>query len=262
MFGTSKGAFTGSINKAGLFERTSQGTIFLDEVNSMPVGLQSKILRIVQDGKVRRVGALKEIKFDVKIISSVNQDPHIAISKGSLRSDLFYRLGVVFIHIVPLRKRLGDLELLVHHFLDKHNRLLCKKVPGVEKEVMDKFRQYHWPGNVRELEHVIEGAMNIIGDKDWIRISSLPPHFSNWFSTNMPSVTQPSPEIPSGLESPEHAGERGLILNKREHEKKIVTQALAQNQGNITRAAARLGISRQLLYYKMKKFQLTREEFQ
>lgn len=262
LFGTSKGAFTGSINKAGLFERTSQGTIFLDEVNSMPVGLQSKILRIVQDGKVRRVGALKEIKFDVKIISSVNQDPHIAISKGSLRSDLFYRLGVVFIHIVPLRKRLGDLELLVHHFLDKHNRLLSKKVPGVEKEVMDKFRQYHWPGNVRELEHVIEGAMNIIGDKDWIRISSLPPHFSNWFSTNMPSVTQPSPEIPSGLESPEHAGETGLILNKREHEKKIVTQALAQNQGNITRAAARLRISRQLLYYKMKKFQLTREEFQ
>ena len=268
LFGTSKGAFTGSINKAGLFERTSQGTIFLDEINSMPVGLQSKILRIVQDGKVRRVGALKEIKFDVKIISSVNQDPHLSISDGSLRSDLFYRLGVVFIHIVPLRKRLGDLEMLVRHFIDKHNHLLYKEVAGVETEVMEMFRQYPWPGNVRELEHVIEGAMNVIGDHDKIGPSHLQSHFTNWFSSSKP--TGPGAAAPAGHHSaslfhappPEDPPESGLIPDKREHEKNIVTQALMRHRGNITRAAAQLGISRQLLYYKMKKFELTRDAFQ
>ncbi|WP_022666860.1 sigma-54 interaction domain-containing protein [Desulfospira joergensenii] len=262
LFGTSKGAFTGSINKAGLFERTSQGTIFLDEINSMPVGLQSKILRIVQEGKVRRVGALKEIKFDVKIISSVNQDPHTSITDGSLRSDLFYRLGVVFIHIVPLRKRLGDLELLVRHFITKHNKLLYKQVAGVEKEVMEMFRQYHWPGNVRELEHVIEGAMNIIGNKDRIGTANLQPHFSNWFSSRRSPGPRPSPGIAINPATPEDAGDGGLILNKQEHEKKMIAQALGQHRGNITRAADKLGISRQLLYYKMKKFQFTRENFQ
>jgi arginine utilization regulatory protein len=163
LFGTSKGAFTGAVDKAGLFERTSNGTIFLDEINSMPTGLQSKILRSIQESLVRRVGALKEIKINLKIISSVNKDPHIAIAEHTLRSDLFYRLGVVFIHIVPLRQRMEDLELLIHHFIEKHNSRLYKNVVKISEEVMELLKLHSWPGNVRELEHVIEGAMNSVG---------------------------------------------------------------------------------------------------
>lgn len=260
LFGTSKGAFTGSINKAGLFERSSKGTIFLDEINSMPVGLQSKILRIIQERKVRRVGDLKEIKFDLKIISSVNQEPHQAIADKSLRSDLFYRLGVVFIHIPPLRSRLRDLPLLVRHFIAKHNRLLNKQVMGIEEDVMDLFRQYPWPGNVRELEHVLEGAMNMMETHDRIGLHFLQPHFSNLL-VKQSQGTLPSKELPG---SRVHPGSMavGLIPHKREHERKIVCQVLAQFQGNVSQSAKKLGISRQLLYYKMKKFNLDRKGFQ
>ncbi|MCF8093085.1 MAG: sigma 54-interacting transcriptional regulator [Desulfotignum sp.] len=263
LFGTSKGAFTGSINKAGLFERTSQGTIFLDEINSMPVGLQSKILRIVQEGKVRRVGALKEIKFDLKIISSVNQDPHVSIADGSLRSDLFYRLGVVFIHIVPLRSRMTDLPLLVAHFIDKHNKALGRQVRGVDNQVMELFYQYHWPGNVRELEHVIEGAMNIMGQDDQIRITYLQSHFTNGCGiTRSSSRKALRRHVPAAQGMKSHGTDSSdLMFNKKEHEKKMVWQALMQYRGNITRSAKKLGISRQLLYYKMRKFNLTRDQF-
>jgi arginine utilization regulatory protein len=264
LFGTSKGAFTGSINKAGLFERTSQGTIFLDEINSMPVGLQSKILRIVQERKVRRVGALKEIKFDLKIISSVNQDPHISITGGSLRADLFYRLGVVFIHIVPLRERLTDLPLLVAHFIAKHNKVLGRQVRTIDNQVMDMFGQYQWPGNVRELEHVIEGAMNIMGQDDVIRIQHLQSHFTNGCGTisSNHSKTARRQTFQTQVFQTDETENKDLLSNKNEHEKKMVWQALMQYRGNVTKSARKLGISRQLLYYKMKKYHLTRDEFQ
>ncbi|MDZ7665603.1 MAG: sigma 54-interacting transcriptional regulator [Desulfotignum sp.] len=237
LFGTSKGAFTGSINKAGLFERTSQGTIFLDEINSMPVGLQSKILRIVQEGKVRRVGALKEIKFDLKIISSVNQDPHISITSGSLRADLFYRLGVVFIHIVPLRDRPTDLPLLVAHFIAKHNKALGRQVRAIDNQVMDMFGQYQWPGNVRELEHVIEGAMNIMGQDDMIRIEHLQPHFTNGCGiiSSQPLKTVRRRTSQPQIFQTDETENADLLSNKNEHEKKMVWQALMQYRGNVTK---------------------------
>lgn len=254
LFGTSKGAFTGAVNKAGLFERTSKGTIFLDEINSMPVGLQSKILRSIQESKVRRVGALKEIEIDLKIISSVNKDPHIAIADQTLRSDLFYRLGVVFIHIVPLRERMEDLGLLVNHFIKKHNVMLRKNVKRVSKEVMELFKIYNWPGNVRELEHVIEGAMNIVGTDEVIRIKYLQTHFSNW-------PVKAKPARPKKRHDDTFSKDRNinLIKKKSEHEENIVRKALLENNGNITKTARSLGISRQLLYYKIKKYNISRE---
>jgi len=254
LFGTSKGAFTGAVNKAGLFERTNKGTIFLDEVNSMPVGLQSKILRSIQDSKVRRVGALKEIETDLKIISSVNNDPHISISDGTLRSDLFYRLGVVFIHIIPLRERLDDLELLADHFIEKHNTLMGKKVEKVSREVMENFKSYHWPGNVRELEHVIEGAMNIVGAKKTIRTKSLQSHFSNWSIKSRPLPSTQSHDRKSAAGS-----SINLIKKKSDHEENIIKNTLFENKNNITKTAKFLGISRQLLYYKIKKFNIIRD---
>jgi len=255
LFGTSKGAFTGSVNKAGLFERTSGGTIFLDEINSMPVGLQSKILRSIQESRVRRVGALKEIKTDLKIISSVNNDPQISISDGTLRSDLFYRLGVVFIHIVPLRERMEDLELLINHFIEKHNILLGKKVKRISKEVMELLKIYNWPGNVRELEHVIEGAMNVVGTDEIIRIKHLQTHFSNW-------SVKPKSEKSARRHREIFSDDRhtNLIKTKSDHEENIIRTAFLGNKGNVTKTAKSLGISRQLLYYKIKKFNIHRED--
>ena len=253
LFGTSKGAFTGAVNKAGLFERTNKGTIFLDEINSMPVGLQSKILRSIQESKVRRVGDLREVEIDLKIISSVNRDPHVAIADGTLRSDLFYRLGVVFIHIVPLRERLGDLELLVDHFIEKHNAILYKNVKRVSDEAMELFKVYNWPGNVRELEHVIEGAMNIVGADEVIRVKYLQAHFLNWF-------VKVKPEKPKRRRDDVLSERRNTNLAKKrsEHEKNLIEKAFYENRGNITRTAKALGISRQLLYYKIKKFDISR----
>jgi arginine utilization regulatory protein len=253
LFGTSKGAFTGSVNKAGLFERTNRGTIFLDEVNSMPIGLQSKILRSVQEKRIRRVGALAEIEIDLKIISSVNKDPHVAITDGTLRSDLFYRLGVVFIHIVPLRERMGDLDMLVEHFVAKHNALLGKNVQRISSEVMELFKVYNWPGNVRELEHVIEAAMNVVGTDTEIQPRHLQSHFSNWSVRARP---EGRPARGAALPAP-HAG--GLHKTKAVHEKTIIADTLTANRGNITRTAKVLGISRQLLYYKLKKFKISRD---
>ncbi len=253
LFGTSRGAFTGSVDKAGLFERTSKGTIFLDEVNSMPVGLQSKILRSIQESKIRRVGALREIETDLKIISSVNKDPHVSISEGTLRSDLFYRLGVVFIHIIPLRERMDDLNLLVDHFIEKHNTLLGKNIEKVSGEVMALFKSYNWPGNVRELEHVIEGAMNIVGTNKTISIKYLKTSFSNW--SIRPGSVKPARH--SSDKSPKNRS--NLIKEKSDHEENIIKNTLFENRGNITRTAGALGISRQLLYYKIKKFNIIRD---
>ncbi len=255
LFGTSKGAFTGSMEKAGLFERTNKGTIFLDEINSMPIGLQSKILRSIQENKIRRVGALREIETDLKIISSVNRDPNISIADGTLRSDLFYRLGVVFIRIIPLRERMGDLELLVNHFIKKHNILLGKKIKTISSEVLALFKAYDWPGNIRELEHVIEGAMNIIGSNKTIQLKNLQTHFSNIHVNQAPGpallkrkYNKLSSDTPTNL-----------IKEKSVHEEGIIKNCLHENRGNITKTASALGISRQLLYYKIKKFNISRD---
>jgi len=254
LFGTSKGAFTGAVDKAGLFERTSSGTIFLDEINSMPVGLQSKILRSIQESRVRRVGASKEIEINLKIISSVNKDPHVSIADQTLRSDLFYRLGVVFIHIVPLRKRMGDMGLLIDHFIEKHNSRLYKNVVKISEEVMERLTHHSWPGNVRELEHVIEGAMNSVGTDEVIRVNHLQTHFSNWSVKD--SLVKPLRRADDLLSN---GGTISLTRKKSEHEKSIINASLSENKGNITRTARSLGISRQLLYYKIKKFNISRD---
>jgi arginine utilization regulatory protein len=200
------------------------------------------------------VGALKEIKIDLKIISSVNKDPHVAIMDGTLRSDLFYRLGVVFIHIVPLRERMGDLGLLVNHFVDKHNAVLRKNVKRISNEVMGLLKVYHWPGNVRELEHVIEGAMNIVGTDEVIHSRHLQTHFSNG-SVN----AWPERASRKGADGLSENRQTDLIKEKSEHEENIVKTALFENRGNITKTAKALGISRQLLYYKIKKFNISRD---
>ena len=277
LFGTTDGAFTGARNKAGLFETASGGTIFLDEIDSMPIGLQSKILRVIQERRVRRLGSLRETRIDLKIISSVNVDPQVAIAENALRPDLFYRLGVVFIPIPPLRERKEDIELLARHFLLKHSRALNRDVGDISTDVLEMFKDYEWPGNVRELEHVIEGAINLVVSSRTIERRHLQSQLITWHRLrSRPKFdgvpkSDPSadgaPGKPRADRSQEPAGDivqrsteggAGLKALQNQQEKQVLADALAACQGNVTRAARRIGISRQLFNYKMKKHGIVR----
>lgn len=277
LFGTCRGAFTGALDKAGLFEVANGGTLFLDEVDSMPIGLQAKLLRVLQERKVRRVGSLEETDVDLKIISSVNTEPHRAIKEGILRIDLFYRLGVVFISIPPLRERDGDLMELCSHFLQSYNKMLGKYVAGISPEVADLFQKYSWPGNVRELQHVIEGAMNLVLGEEIIDINQLPEHFLQQVSSASETrrddrQLEVGPALAAHRRLAETPGKilaapagtgavRPFTQIQEDHEKEAIREALNEANGNVTRAAENLGFSRQLLHYKMKKHRLQRHAF-
>lgn len=278
LFGTARGAFTGALDKAGLFEQANGGTLFLDEIDSMPVGLQAKLLRVLQEKKVRRIGSLDEAPIDLKIISSVNTSPHRSIEKGVLRNDLYYRLGVVFISLPPLRERRGDIAALTRHFVEKSNGKLGKNVKAVSSRILDFFMDYHWPGNVRELEHVIEGGMNMVDREDLLTVSHLSTHFAanpafrdfenqtndaaaNFFldpGGRRGSAGQVRITLPAS--SPAPPG-RSLVEARDGQERQMVEEALKAFRGNVTRAACSLGISRQLMNYKIKKYSLNRKDY-
>lgn len=239
LFGTVKGSFTGAIDRPGLIEQADGGTLLLDEINSMDIDLQAKLLRVLQEHKVRRVGGLKEIKVDVRIIATTNTQPKVAVSQGSIRQDLYYRLAVVIINLPPLSQRREDIPLLCRHFVDKYNRKFDMAIQGVTPECMEVFHAHLWPGNVRELEHVIEGAMNIIGeDEYYIDVHHLPPNMVPQHPTERNLTELDNCTLPEAID----LVERGMIK-----------RAMAQTAGNITRAARLLGITRQSLQYKLSK---------
>ena len=161
LFGTEKGGFTGAENKKGLFEEANHGTILLDEVNSLEPYLQSKLLRVLQDGYIRPIGSTKSIYIDVRIIATLNEEPEKLIESGKLRKDFYYRLGVLRINIPPLRERKDDIILFVEKLIEKYNKILCKNISGIDQDMIRKLKEYNWPGNIRELTNVIEAAMNM-----------------------------------------------------------------------------------------------------
>ena len=265
LFGTTQGAFTGAQSKPGLFEKANGGTLFLDEVDSMGTALQAKILRVIQEKKVRRLGSLEEIEIDIKIISSINSPPEESIKAQQLREDLFYRLGVVFITIPPLREHMDDIDRLVRHFIHKHSHSINKKVEGISDTVMEKFHNYHWPGNIRELEHVIESAINMIEDNQTIDMQHLKSCFIN---LEKPEEKKDSLQL-KGNNPEAHVNQHpdimfmekenlSLLEEKKLREKRFIEQALKTNEGNISMTARTMGISRQLLYYKLKKYDIRR----
>ena len=283
LFGTSKGAFTGAVDKQGIFEKADGGTLFLDEINSMTVGLQAKLLRFLQERRVRRVGSLEEVEIDLKVISSVNQNPHLSIANGHLRADLFYRLAVIFIQIPPLRERLDDLQVLIAHFLQKCNTLMEKKINALSGEVITLFERYAWPGNVRELEHVIEGAMNLVKTRGTIMKHHLSAHLNlcsnedsnemgeKYLSHTAPDILQPnmngrinyyfSPPS-TALKKDKAFGQEGTLFEKRdENEISLIKDALEKTSGRPSAAARLLGISPQLMNYKMKKYQINHKKY-
>ncbi|NEY71448.1 PAS domain S-box protein [Bacillus mesophilus] len=254
LFGTKKGAFTGSIERPGLFEQAQGGTILLDEINSLNPALQAKLLRAIQEKTIRRVGDIKDKKIDVRIIATINEDPIDAISEGKLRKDLYYRLGVVTIFVPPLRERKEDIPLLVHTFINKYNELFDMKVKGLSEEVLHLFNEYDWPGNVRELEHIIEGAMNLVDDEETIIFNHLPVTFRKKPQFKESSLSGRGDQEQIDFKKAENA--LSLEEYMEEAEKKYLEKALEKYDSNISKAAKAIGMSRQSLQYRLRKYDL------
>lgn len=242
LFGTVKGSFTGAEDHPGLFEIANGGTLFLDEINSMDLSMQAKLLRAIEEKKIRRVGGSKPINIDVKIISALNQDPIECVNNNLLRQDLFYRLNVVQFYLPPLRERRKDIELLTNHFIFKYNLKMNKQIHGIDNDVRKLFSEYYWPGNIRELQNVIEGAFNTAGFK-LIRMENMPQYLIKSYEKQQDSLI--SEKLP----------EDGIELKEvmAEYEKRILKMALGEAE-TIAEAARKLNISKQDLNYKMKKY--------
>jgi DNA-binding NtrC family response regulator len=246
LMGYEKGAFTGARErKRGLFEVADGGTVFLDEIGDMGVGLQAKLLRFLEEKAFRRVGGTKDLRVDVRIVAATNRDLDQAVRDGAFREDLYYRLMVIPVEIPPLRERLEDIPLLVMHFIERFNAEFRKKTRGITSDALDCCEQYGWPGNVRELRNVVERAM-ILENKEFLGLEDLPQ------AIRAPSENVDGGEPAGGV----GAAERDLLdggFGLREMEEQMVRQALEKTAGNQSRAAELLGISRDSLRYKMRK---------
>lgn len=243
LFGTSKGAFTGAIEKPGLFEEAQDGTLFLDEINSMDMHLQTKLLRALQTKTVMRVGSNKSIPVNARIISAINMDPNEALEKGLLRSDIYYRLSVVSLVIPSLRERTDCLLALTNQFIKQNNKIMGKDIHGLSKEITSMFLKYNWPGNVRELEHAVEHGMNLAEDQETsLQLHHLPPYLKNKFSDQKSFSKDVSV--------------KNLKQTLLKYEKEIIASRLDTNQGNISQTAKELNVSRQYLQYRIKRLKI------
>jgi arginine utilization regulatory protein len=241
LFGTTKGSFTGAVDRAGVFELADGGTLFLDEINSMPVDLQAKLLRVVQEGVVQRIGSTNSRKVDVRIISALNETPDQCLSKGLLRQDLFFRLNVVYIELPPLRERNKDISFLSGHFIKGLNAAFKKNIVGLTQEAEQLLNDHTWPGNIRELKHAIEHCMNFADNNLQIGVDLLPKHIKGPWSKN------------TDKQVPHHRSIPPLREALGEYEQQIIQMALKHTSGNIQQAAKILQVPRQTLQYKIRK---------
>ncbi len=245
LFGTAKGSFTGAVDSPGIFEIADGGTLFLDEVNSMPKNLQPKLLRVLEDGLVRRLGDKAERKVNVRIISASNKKPNECVQDGEMRQDIYFRLSVINLNIPPLRDRKEDIGLLMNYFIHRQNELLKKNVSKVSKEIYDFFNHYSWPGNVRELEHLIEYGMNIIDKNEHtMEMEHIESRISDIIEFNEKNVKK------IGLEIQPLSKLIPIV------EKELIEKALRQTKGNVSAAARLLEIPRQTLRRKADKYRI------
>ncbi len=248
LFGTAKGAFTGAAEQAGLLETANHGTLFLDEMNSMSLAMQSKLLRVLEEKKVQRIGSTREIPIDVRVISSCNEDPFQLMEQGKIRRDLFYRLASVIIEIPPLRKRMGDLDELVNAFLQKHQENASQPIHTITPRFWKMLRNHDWPGNVRELFHILNYAVSM-AQNGVLDTDELPSYFLRHQGQRPKSFVSPVPE---------KAADYGLGLSGlvQEYEKKVLEEAYQHCGCNATKTAELLKISRQNFQYYARKYQL------
>lgn len=259
LFGTAKGIYTGAVEREGLLLQADGGTVFLDEINSMPLGSQAKLLRVLEERKVRKLGASKSKEINVRIISSSNELPKIAVERGAMREDLFYRLSVVYLRIPSLSERKEDIPLLVEYFISEYNRRFQKNVLGVAANVMSFFMDYPWSGNVRQLKHSIESAMNFTESGQWIGFSSLPPYLFDALMEEPPRsevAEAEEAELTAAAPLLLDAKEKTLMEAIKDEEKEEVIAALKEAKGNMAKAARILGINRQAMVYRVKKYGL------
>ena len=242
LFGHAKGAFTDAIRtKKGLFEEADGGTLFLDEIGELPGPLQVKLLRVLQDGEIRRVGEGKPIQIDVRIVAATVKDLQKEVNEGRFREDLFYRLNVLPLHIPPLRERKEDIPLLIHHFIAKYNQTMNKNVTSVDHKALGMLMSYKWFGNVRELENTIERAI-VLSEKNNIESENLPGEISD-FKEELKVETLPDEEYSIKKAS------KSLEIN-------LIKKALKKTKGNHTHAARLLEISHRALLYKIKEYEI------
>jgi DNA-binding NtrC family response regulator len=236
IFGHEAGAFTGARElRRGCFEEAHGGTLLLDEIGEMPIALQPKILRVLEDGMVRRVGGSESIATDVRVIASTNRDPWTAVREGKLREDLFHRLNVFTIDLPPLRRRLEDLPLLAQHWLDHFRQKHGEGPGGFRDETLAIMREYGWPGNVRELRNVVERAV-VLGSGDWVEPAHLPPY-----------VREPGLERPERIVVPPGA-------SLEEAERLLILGTLGQTGNNKAEAARRLGVDVKTIRNKLRRY--------
>ncbi len=271
MFGVAKGAFTGALERPGFFEEAAGGTIFLDEIDSMPLSLQPKVLRVLQEGEVRRLGSRREIPVDVKVVSAMAQDPLVMVEQGRFRADLFFRLGAILVPVPPLRERPGDLPLLMNHFIFKHAPALGKKIQRASADFVELLRKSRWPGNVRELEHVVTGAITLAAPRrQTLGVDLLPEYFKNLIFKDLGAAAEAVPRPAAPAETPEPvraapspspsppAGSRPEAIDE---EARLIAERLKEAYGNVALAARLMGLSPQLLHYKIKKYGLNPRVF-
>jgi len=238
LFGHVRGAFTDAhADRRGLFEEAHGGTLFLDEIGELPLALQVKLLRALQDGEIRRVGASKPTAVDVRVVAATARDLQAEVIAGRFREDLFYRLNVVQVRLPPLRERLADIEPLVSHFIAKTNKRLGTGIKGVDQRAMKALMTWSWPGNVRELENVVERA-TVLAEGELITWENLP---------DLVATSRPEPVV-------RDAADLSIKKAVRELEENYIRQALLKTSGNRTRAAQILEISHRALLYKIRDY--------
>lgn len=241
LFGHKRGAFTDAIHdRRGLFEEAHQGTLFLDEIGEFPLALQVKLLRVLEDEKLRRVGESRSITVDVRILAATHRNLTAEVAAGRFREDLFYRLNVLPIAVPPLRERREDIPLLVDHFVSRNNRRLATRVRGFDNEARRLLYEYAWPGNVRELENTIERAM-VLAEGEVITVADLPER-----------VRDAQDPVRMQLAS----GELSIKKTTRVVEEILIRRALQKTKGNRTRAAELLELSHRALLYKIKDYKI------
>ncbi len=247
LFGYEKGAFTDArAQKRGIFELADKGTLFLDEIGEIPLMLQAKLLRVLEEQSFRRLGGLRDINLDLRVIAATNKNLREAVKEGAFRQDLYFRLNVIHIAIPPLRERPEDIAALASFFVQHYNRKFKRQMDGISPEAMRMLLAHDWPGNVRELRNAIERAM-ILEDSDFITPPSLPRSISRLD----PSTATAAPAATASLTPFPDAG-----LSLKDNEQRLIAAALEKTGGNQTQAAKLLHITRDTLRYKMKKYQL------
>lgn len=253
LFGHKAGAFTDAVSdKKGLFEEADGGTLFLDEIAEMPVHLQVKLLRVLQESQIRPVGGNETLDIDVRIISATLKDLESLVSQAKFRDDLYYRLNVVTIHIPPLRERIADIKMLVEHFIQKNQKKLGIKISSISHDALKLLEAYNWPGNIRELENYIERAM-ILCKSEKIEVSDLPSTVKNHNSQS--NSKQDTKDIKQ--EDFKLLDDFNLKNYVKKHEAELIKAALKKSDGNKTKAAKLLEITTRALMYKIKEYEIS-----